>query len=205
MRFVPCLLVLLSAFAASDVVGQVIYNNASTYAEGYQRGLGGVINAQGQRNLSNSQAAINMTDARSNQIDNQVKSVNAYWEKNSIYQQHVEEKMADIDAKRARYQARHGLKSLTPDQFDRSTGEISWLKVLEQPAYDQYRTKIDELFKKRSYEGWLSGDEYLEATTAMNDWRHAISAQKDQYPGPIRDQMLKFILGVKRELDENLS
>ena len=43
-----------------------------------------VIAAQGQRNLSNSQAAINLTQARSAQIDNQLKSVNAYWQKQDI-------------------------------------------------------------------------------------------------------------------------
>ena len=72
-----CLIVML-VLGSTAAVGQVIYNSASTAAEGYQRGLSGVISAQGQRNVSNSQAAINLTDARSNQIDNQLKSVNAF-------------------------------------------------------------------------------------------------------------------------------
>jgi hypothetical protein len=53
-----------------NATAQVIWDGASTAAEGYQRGLSGVISAQGQRNVSNSQAAINLTDARSSQIDN---------------------------------------------------------------------------------------------------------------------------------------
>ena len=54
---------------------QVIYNSASTAAEGAANGMANVMQAQGQRNLSNSQAAINLTQARSSQIDNQVKSL----------------------------------------------------------------------------------------------------------------------------------
>jgi hypothetical protein len=77
--------------------------------------------------------------------------------------------------------------------------------VLEQSQYDQYRKKLDELFHKRSYEGFLSSDEYMAATTAMNDWHKMMVSQKDDYPGPILDQMLKFVLSVKRELDDNLS
>jgi hypothetical protein len=205
MRHASLFAALLFAWSATAIDGQVIYDASSTAAEGYQRGLGAVINAQGQRNLSNSQAAINLTDARSNQIDNQVKSVNAFWEKNSIYQQHRQAELAEQEQKSEAYLAEHGLKSLTPDQFDRTTGRITWLKVLEQKQYDPYRSKLDELFQKRAYQGFISGEEYAEATAAMKDWRAMIAKQRNEYPGPILDQMLKFILSVRRELDDNLT
>jgi hypothetical protein len=195
----------LFALGASCLVAQVVYDSSSTAAEGYGRGMSGIINAQGQRNLSNSQAAINLTDARSNQIDNQIKSVNAFWEKNSIYQQHRQQELAAEEQKSQAYLAEHGLKSLTSDQFDRTTGRINWPKVLDQAQYDPYRKKLDELFQKRAYQGFLSGDEYTEATAAMKDWRTTITKQRNEYPGPILDQMLKFILSVRRELDDNLS
>jgi hypothetical protein len=205
MKFVRSCLALLFVLSAAAAIGQVIYNTSSTAEEGAQRGLGSVISAQGEKNLSNSQAAINLTDARSNQIDNQVKSVNAYWEKNSIYEQHVQEVNAEIQAKRGRYVARRGSLDLSPEEFDRTTGQIVWLKVLEQSVYDPYRTKLDELFHDRSYNGALSGDQYMEATTACNDWHAAIVKQKSDYPAQILQQMLRFLLKVKRELDDNLS
>jgi hypothetical protein len=195
-------LVLLGSAVAH---AQLVYDPSSTYAEGYQRGLGGVISAQGQRNLSNSQAAINMTDARSNQIDNQVKSVNAYWEKNSIYEQHVQEKLADIDAKRARYEAKHGLQPLTSQQFDRTTGQINWPGVLKQQQYDQYRNKIDAAFKTRAGSGMMTGDDYLASTTAFKDWHAALVKQKNEYPASILDQLLRFLLALQKNLDDNLA
>jgi hypothetical protein len=204
MKFAPYCSTLLLFLGAGAVDAQVIYNTSSTAAEGYQRGLGGVISAQGERNLSNSQAAINLTDARSSQIDNQVKSVNAFWEKNSIYEQHRQEQLAEEAQKSAAYLAKYGLKSLTPEQFDRTTGRITWPKVLEQKQYDPYRTKLDELFQKRAYQGAISGDEYMAATTAMKDWRAMMTKQRNEYPAPILSQMLRFVISLKVELDDNL-
>jgi len=195
---------LLLVLGSTVAIGQVIYNNASTAGESYSRGVGGVIQAQGQRNLSNSQAAINMTDARSAQIDNQVKSVNAFWEKKDIYAQRQQQEFAEIERKRSEYLAKHGLGTLTPDEFDRTTGQVTWLKVLEQPQYDQYRNKLDELLKKRAYQGALTGDEYMEATAASKEWRAMLATQKDVYPAPILSQMIRFVLKLDREMNDNL-
>jgi len=194
-------LVLLGSTVAN---AQVIYNSASTAGEGYQRGAASVIQAQGQRNLSNSQAAINLTDARSSQIDNQVKSVNAFWEKKDIYSQHQQQEFAQIEAKRSAYMEKHGLGYLTPEEFDRTTGAIVWPKILDQKDYDPYRNKLDELFKKRAYAGALTGDDYMEATAASKAWRAMLSGQKSVYPAPILSQMIRFVLKLDRELDDNL-
>ncbi len=196
---------LLLAWGATAAQAQVVVDQASTAGESYARGMSGIISAQGQKNLSNSQAAINMTSARSSQIDNQLKSVNAYWEEKGIYAQHQQQQLAEIDRKRTEYLEHHGLQSLTPQEFDRTTGQINWPKIMDQKSYDQYRDKLNELFHKRSNVGALSGDEYVEATTALSEWRTAILKQKDEYPAPILSQMLRFQLKVKRELDDNLS
>lgn len=205
MKVAPLCAAVLFVLCATAANAQVIYNTSSTAEEGAQRGLGSIISAQGQKNLSNSQAAINLTDARSNQIDNQVKSVNAYWEKKGIYQEHVEAENQQIEAARERYIARRGSLDLSTEEFDRTTGQVVWPKILEQSVYDPYRTKLDTAFHDRSYTGALSGDQYMAATTAYNDWRGAILKQKDEYPSSILQQMLRFLLKVKRELDDNLS
>jgi hypothetical protein len=204
MKYVPLGVLGLVVLGASALTGQVIYNSASTAGEGYSRGAASVIQAQGQRNLSNSQAAINLTDARSNQIDNQVKSVNAFWEKKDIYDARVQQELAAIDKKRDFYLANHGLKTLTPEEFDRTTGTIFWPKVLDQKQYDEYRLTLDKLFKQRAYAGALTGDEYMQATAANKDWRDMLAKQKDVYPAPILSQMIRFILMVNREMNDNL-
>jgi hypothetical protein len=182
-----------------------MYYGASTAGEGYARGVGSVIAAQGQRNLSNSQAAINLTDARSSQIDNQVKSVNAYWEKKDIYSQHQQQQDAAIAQQRAERYARNELQPLTPQEFDRTSGKIAWLKVLEQPQYDEYRNKLEALFEKRAEDGYLSSQDYVEATAASKEWRTMMGKQRDEYPAPILSQMVRFVLKLDREMDDNLS
>ena len=70
---------------------------------------------------------------------------------------------------------------------------------------DVSAVQFDELFHDRSYNGALTGDQYMAATTACNDWHAAIVKQKSEYPSQILQQMLRFLLKVKRELDDNLS
>lgn len=204
MKYIPVCVVALIGLGATAITAQVIYNSASTAAEGAANGMSNIIQAQGQKNVSDSQAAINLTQARSSQIDNQVKSVNAYWEKKGVYNQHVQQEYAAIDQKRADYLSRHALTSLTPEEFDRSTGAINWPKVLDQEQYDQFRLTLDKLFKQRAYAGALSGDEYMQATAASKQWRAMLSTQQHEYPAHILSQMIRFILKVNRELDDNL-
>jgi hypothetical protein len=204
MRHVPVSVLALVALGATALTGQVIYNNSSTAGEGYQRGAASIISAQGERNVNNSQANINNQDAYSKAIDNSTKSVNAFWEQKSIYDQHLQEKLNTITAKRNFYLENHGLGTLSSEEFDRTSGAINWPKVLEQPVYSQYRSTIDKCFKQRAYAGALSGEEYVEAANASKDWRAKITSQKGEYPTPIMTQMLKFILKVDRELDDNL-
>jgi hypothetical protein len=192
---------MLGSMAAT---GQVIYNSASTAAEGYANGMSNVISAQGQKNVNDSQAAINMTQARSAQIDNQVKSVNAFWEKKDIYSQRQQQEFADIQRQRDFYLSRHGLTSLTPEEFDRATGAVAWPKVLLQPQYDQYRVVLDKLMKQRAYNGTLTSDEYMEATAANKGWRAMLAKQRGVYPEQILSQMIRFILKVNREVNDNL-
>jgi hypothetical protein len=204
MNRILALTLALLVVGGSAVTAQVIYNSASTAAEGAANGLSNVIASQGQKNLSDSQAAINLTQARSAQIDNQVKSVNAFWEKNAIYSEHQQQQFADIQKQREFYLSRHALQSLTPEEFDRASGTVNWPRVLEQKQYDQYRVVLDKLLKDRAYNGALTSDQYMEATAANKDWRAMLTKQKGVYPENILGQMLRFILKVNREINDNL-
>lgn len=204
MRFVSIAALGLILLSGSALTGQVIYNSASTADEGYANGVSNIIAAQGQKNVSDSQAAINLTQARSAQIDNQVKSVNAFWEKKGIYNEHQQKELEAIDQKRNQYLSKNALTSLTPEDFDRTTGAINWPKVLDQKQYDQYRQTLTKMFQQRAYAGALTGDEYMQATAASKQWRALLSSQQNVYPSGVLSQMIRFILKLDRELDDNL-
>jgi hypothetical protein len=44
----------------------------------------------------------------------------------------------------------------------------------------------------------------MQATTASKQWRDMLAKQRDVYPSSILSQMIRFILKVNRELDDNL-
>ncbi|MEQ8848917.1 hypothetical protein [Botrimarina sp.] len=198
-------LVATALLLGRGVDAQVIYNNSSTAAEGYYRGLGGAIQARGQKNLSNSQAAMNLTDARSGQIDNQVKSVNAYWEKKGIYSQHQQQEFYEMERKRQSELARNGLQPLDEQQFNTTTGQIAWPGTLKTSEYSKYRETLDDFFAKRAQSGVLTGDDYMAATAAIKSWQDDIRAQKDKYPMNVLHEMLRFLLSLNRELNDNVS
>jgi hypothetical protein len=204
MRYVSIGALGLILLGTSALTGQVIYNSASTAAEGYANGVSNIISAQGQKNVSDSQAAINLTQARSSQIDNQVKSVNAYWEKKGIYNEHQQKELEAIDQKRNTYLSKYALTSLTPEDFDRTTGAINWPRVLDQKQYEQFRLPLTKLFQQRAYAGALTGDEYMQATAASKNWRALLASQQNVYPSGVLSQMIRFILKLDRELDDNL-
>jgi hypothetical protein len=205
MRYLSATAAVAIVLGSTIAVGQVIYNNASTAGEGYQRGMASVISAAGEASVNASQARINNQDAYSQAIDNSTKSVEAFWEQKDIYQQRVEQKNYKIQQRREMLLAKNKLQPLSPQEFDRTTGTVTWPNVLTQPQYDQYRKTLDTLLKKRSYAGMLTSDEYMQATAACKEWRAALTKQKSVYPKQILDQMLRFVLRISRDINENLS
>ena len=109
-----------------------------------------------------------------------------------------------LTQKRNAYLAKNALTSLTPEEFDRTTGAVNWPKVFDQKQYDQYRQTLTKLFQQRAYAGALTGDEYMQATAASKQWRALLSSQQNVYPSGVLSQMIRFILKLDRELDDNL-
>jgi hypothetical protein len=60
------------------------------------------------------------------------------------------------------------------------------------------------MLRKRAYAGALTGDEYIQCTNASKDWRAMMAKQKDVYPEQILSQMIRFVLKVTREINDNL-
>ena len=52
--------------------------------------------------------------------------------------------------------------------------------------------------------GHSPGDEYMQATAASKNWRALLSSQQNVYPSGVLSQMIRFILKLDRELDDNL-
>ena len=92
--FVPATMLLLLAGAVIAhaqgtspyfaAVGPGSYHHASTAAEGAARGMADVVRSAGAANLMNSEAAINIEDARSKYIDNRMQATNTYFQMKTV-------------------------------------------------------------------------------------------------------------------------
>lgn len=177
---------------------------SSTPVEGARRGTADVIRSQGMANLANSEAAVNLGQARSQNIDNQVKATNAYWEKKNIYEQNMAPRRYEEHQKYQKHRARVLLKPLTPKEFNATTGAVNWPPLLQDSQYDEFRQPLTELFARRAQYGELSSDDYLQAKHLIKEFRAAVSANKGYPEAPLRSA-LRLLLKLNRELDSNFS
>jgi hypothetical protein len=205
MKYIAFFVIFLSFWCSESALGQVIDYGSSTAAEGAARGWANILQAQGERNLSNSQAAINVQDAYSKAIDNHMSAVNAYYAKKDIYRQQRQQEEYEKESRRLARRARNELPPLTAEEFDRTTGRIAWPGPLEQSQYNEYRQMLDANFQRRAETGALSGNEYMEAKNASKAWRTMLISQKDVYSPEMLHQFVRFLLRLERELDDNLS
>lgn len=151
----------LAAIAGAQYVAPGYYH-ASTLAEGAQTGFANVVAASGQANLMNSEAVQNLTQARSQEINNKVQWSQSY---QSMRLQH-REYMKQMNGPRVTDEviarnARAGMpKRLGSAELDPLTGNVNWPVLLREKVYAPLCTQIDKLFVQRASAGAGSPDVY---------------------------------------------
>ena len=148
------------------------YDHASTLSEGYGRGLGAVIRAQGEYNLNTSAAALNLTQAEQQEIENQKRWTQAYFEMRDINRQAFE---ADVKRRRGNPEdwirvAQAGKpKRLGASQLDIVTGEIHWPILLTAQQYSRQRVELEKAFSDRAYHGVMGAEAFLKVLQLTED------------------------------------
>jgi hypothetical protein len=159
----------------SVVVGQVVYDSASTAAEGYARGVGDIISSAGQYNVATSQANINNQTATSMAIDNQMKWTNTYFEMRKVNRdaRSAERGPTATTEDWVRWSKMAQPKRLNSVALDPISGKITWPPVLTLAAFAPYRTQFEAFYANRATHGVTAGYQNilsLESTTnAMTD------------------------------------
>jgi hypothetical protein len=155
---------------------------ASTAAGSAMSGMASVISAAGDYNLATSAAAVNMTQAERNEIQNRQQATNAYFEMRATNRA---ARAAEAGPKPTHEQlvriAREGIpKPPSTDQMDPVTGRIAWPGVLQTGDFESQRAEVDQLFAKRATQGGLT---YAEQSKV----RESIDAMLIELKGQIRD------------------
>jgi hypothetical protein len=140
-------------------------NSASTVGQSYAMGMADLVRAAGDRNLNNSQAAINYEQADSLDLDNQIKGEKTYFEMrkmNTSYRK-AEQSPGLTSEDSWRYAQMLAPKRLTSTQLDPVTGQIYWPIFFQDARYSKYCNDLNKLFVQReSLHGGIGYDAYMQ-------------------------------------------
>jgi hypothetical protein len=143
---------------------------AATADQAAAMGMADLVNAAGSYNLQTSQAAINVEQARSMNLDNRLKGTQTYFEMRKINTaaRNAERPRGMTSEEAWRYAQIGAPKRATAYQVDPVSGRIYWPVQLQSPAYADYRKQLDDLFRQREVTHGNSGYEVyqkIQATT----------------------------------------
>lgn len=129
--------------------------HASTAAEGYQRGMADVIRSAGAAELMDSQAAQNYETARSQYLDNVLKSTQTFFENRKMAKAYKDAERGPPLSREAMYRMAKDAapKRLSPGEYDPVTGDLVFPLILQDPVYAESCQKLQELFKTRNESG----------------------------------------------------
>jgi hypothetical protein len=148
------------------------------------QGMSQVISAAGQYNLNTSAAAINMTQAQSNAMHNQVQAVDTFWETRNIGRaQRAAERGPNLTPEQIARIARDGVpRALTPSQMDPVSGRLNWPDALQDPTFDPQRDQLDQIFTKWAKYGSLNYVEQKQVRETVDTMFDGLKAQIRQIP-----------------------
>ena len=192
-------LVALMVGAASQAGAQVVVDQAATAGESWSRGVADVVRSQGQYNLQTSEAAINLTEARSQQLDNDLKQTQVYFEKRNINQQQrfgdYQQRAAINAQKMVRYGQAGRPTRLTSREQDPLTGKITWPIFLQGPEYQQPRSTLNAMMQMRANQEGALGLEGYETIMGATDQMYAT------LKGKIREMNSQDYINTKNFID----
>ena len=154
------------------------WNHSSTISEGYGRGLADVIRAKGDYNLASSAAAVNFSEARRREIENDKLWTQTYFEMREINRQQHD---ADIKRHRgtpedlARLAQAGRPKLLSNRELDAVTGQIRWPILLTAADFDGQRAVLEKIFASRAYHSVLGAEDFLAAVRAIDQMSAALA------------------------------
>jgi len=181
--------------------GGVIDNRASTPAESYSRGMADVVRSSGAANLMNSEAAQGYEEARSMEMDNQVKYAETYYEKREIHDQYQDKHRQETQEylyRRAQKQTE--VPRLSPAELDPVTGQLTWPPVLHDSPFDPYREELDKKFSQREISlGAIGWSGYNEIRESINSMASLLKERIRQYPSADYVDARDFLTRLENE------
>jgi hypothetical protein len=159
---------------------------ATTAAGSAATGLANVISSRGSANLNNSAAAVNMTQAQKNEIENHQQYTNTYFEMRATNKaaRAAEEGPPPTPDQLARIAHEGVPKSLSPSQFNSVSGQIAWPQALQMDTYASEREQLDAIIGSYSQMGNLNYADQVKVRKLINDMAAKLKSQVRELPPP---------------------
>jgi hypothetical protein len=172
------------------------YGGGGTTAAGSaMNGMSNVISAKGSYNLSTSAAAVNMTQAQKNDIQNHQLYTNTYFEMRSTNQAATKaERGPPPTMEQIARIAREGApKPVTANQWDPATGKVNWPALLQQDTFASERAALEQLLMKQSTYGSLGYSDQMKARQTIETMFAGIKSQIREVPTQDYDAARSFL------------
>ncbi len=155
-----------------------------TVAGSAMNGMANVISSKGDYNLSTSAAAVNMTQAQKNEIQNRQLYTDTYFQMRQTNKQAREaERTPRLTMEQLSRIARQGVpQALSPSQLNPVTGQLEWPSALQLPSFELQRNELEALFAQRAKYGGLSYTEQMKATGVLDTMLAGLKDQIRQIP-----------------------
>jgi hypothetical protein len=160
------------------------YRGASTAAGSALNGMANAISAMGNYNLSTSAAAVNMTQARRNNIENQQIYTDAYFQMRAANRSfRAAEAGPRPTAEQLARLARDGApKPLSPGDLDSISGRINWPTALQQETFAANRAELEKLSAAQAMHGTLTAAEQMAARKMIESMFADLRSQVSEIP-----------------------
>lgn len=142
-----------------NVYGGYGYDVGGTTAAGSaMNGMANVISAKGNYNLATSAAAVNMTQAQSNEMQNHMQYENTYFQMQKTNQAYRKAQAGPrpTEEQLVRLARDEAPKPVSPSEVNPSSGKINWPSVLMEDQFAADRTALEQLSAKKAAHGSLS-------------------------------------------------
>lgn len=167
----------------------------ATVAGSAMQGMASVISARGDYNLSTSAAAINLTVAERNQIQNRQMATDAYFQMraaNRAYQA-AERGPLPTEEELARFAAEGAPKPVSSNQMNPVTGQIFWPELLQADLFANQRKALEPLLARKAQYGSLGVTDMVKAGDLIDSMSSDLHGQIRSVPPALYMESKNFL------------
>lgn len=172
------------------------YNyGGGTVAGSAMQGMASVISARGDYNLATSAAAINLSVAERNEIQNRQLATDAYFQMRAANRAYTaaERGPKPTQEQLVRLAAASAPKPISANELNPISGQVSWPEILQGPAFAQQRSVLEPLLAKRAQNGTLGVADLAQAGATIDAMSATLKSQITELPPALYMESKNFL------------